>query len=188
MLQPIRAESLTSNQPYEKEIFMSLHFNADEILRVAEQIERNGTQFYRRAATVAVDAQISQLLSQLAAMEEEHGKIFTSMREALSEQERKESISESEDQAAPYLRAWADSHVFDVRTDPAEQLMGKESVDKIFQLAIGLEKDSIVFYLGMKEAVPVRLGRDKIDKIIQEEMRHIALLSREFETRVHQLL
>lgn len=53
-------------------------------------------------------------------------------------------------------------------------------------MAIGLEKDSIVFYLGMKEAVPQRSGRDKIEGIIKEEMRHMATLSRELETLRHQ--
>jgi len=55
-------------------------------------------------------------------------------------------------------------------------------------MAIGLEKDSIVFYLGMKDAVPERLGRSRIDDIIREEMSHVYLLSREFETLRHQIL
>jgi len=61
-------------------------------------------------------------------------------------------------------------------------------VEDILQMAIGLEKDSIVFYLGMKEMVPERLGRGKIDGIIKEEMRHVNDLSREFETLRHQPL
>ena len=55
-------------------------------------------------------------------------------------------------------------------------------------MAIGLEKDSIVFYLGMKEMVPERLGGSRIDGIIREEMRHVNDLSREFETLRHQQL
>ena len=47
----------------------------------------------------------------------------------------------------------------------------------ILKAAIGAEKDSIVFYLGMKELVPEKLGKDKLDGIIKEEMAHIKLLS-----------
>ena len=47
------------------------------------------------------------------------------------------------------------------------------------QLQILAEKDSIVFYLGMKEIVPENLGKTKIDQIIKEEMAHIKLLSKE---------
>jgi rubrerythrin len=47
----------------------------------------------------------------------------------------------------------------------------------ILKSAITAEKDSIVFYLGMKEAVAESLGKGRIDHIIKEEMGHIKLLS-----------
>ena len=50
-------------------------------------------------------------------------------------------------------------------------------MEEILKAAITAEKDSIVFYLGMKKAVPERLGSDKVDEIIEEEMRHITMLS-----------
>ena len=48
---------------------------------------------------------------------------------------------------------------------------------EILKAAIMAEKDSIVFYLGMKEMVPEDFGKAKIDIIIKEEMGHIKLLS-----------
>jgi len=50
-------------------------------------------------------------------------------------------------------------------------------MEEILKKAILAEKDSIVFYLGMKEMVPVNSGKTKIDAIIKEEMVHIKLLS-----------
>ena len=47
----------------------------------------------------------------------------------------------------------------------------------MLRMAIGLEKDSIVFYLGLKELVPERLGKGRLDGIIQEEYGHINSLS-----------
>jgi hypothetical protein len=41
---------------------MSFEFNADEILEMAEQIERNGARFYRKAAELVKDAAVSKLL------------------------------------------------------------------------------------------------------------------------------
>ena len=167
---------------------MSLDFNADEVFQMAEQIERNGRDFYTRAARGMGESRTTQLLLGLAAMEVEHEKIFASMRSALSEQERKATIPDPDHQASGYLRAWADGHVFDVRSNPAKKLTGKEKVQDILQMAIGLEKDSVVFYVGMKDAVPERLGRSKIDGIVKEEMSHIASLSRELETLRHQAI
>ncbi len=120
-----------------------------------------------------------QLLVHLAAMEDEHEKIFTSMRANLTDAERATTVFDPDDQAALYLRAMADGHVFDVKADPAELFTGKETMENILQTAMGMEKDSIVFYLGMKELVPERLGKDRIDAIIKEEMGHLASLGRE---------
>ena len=46
-------------------------------------------------------------------------------------------------------------------------------LDDIFDTALQIEKDSIAFYVGIKELVPQKAGKDKMDKIIGEEMRHI---------------
>lgn len=59
-----------------------------------------------------------------------------------------------------------------------EDLPDREKTRKILWVAIGLEKESIVFYLGMKELVPESLGKKKIDDIMKEEMGHIRLLSK----------
>ena len=45
-------------------------------------------------------------------------------------------------------------------------------------MAIGLEQDSIVFYLGMKDMVAGSLGKDRIDGIIKEEMYHVVTLAK----------
>jgi len=152
-------------------------FNADEIFGIAEQVERNGATFYRRAAQETTDSGTREKLLDLAAMEEEHQRIFAAMRADLSPEEQEPTIPDPWGEAALYLRGIADGHVFDVRTDPAEKLTGKETREDILRTAIGLEKDSIILYLGMREMVPERLGKGRIDAIIKEEMSHIATLS-----------
>ena len=52
-------------------------------------------------------------------------------------------------------------------------------MEEILKTAISAEKESIVFYLGMKDVVPAHLGQQKLDDIIKEEMGHIRLLSKE---------
>jgi rubrerythrin len=48
----------------------------------------------------------------------------------------------------------------------------------ILKAAVLAEKDSIVFYLGMKDLVPEGMGQSQLDDIIKEEMSHIKMLSR----------
>lgn len=156
---------------------MSLPFSADEILGIAERIERNGARFYRKAADAISDSRAAKTLLGLAVMEEEHEKVFAAMRADLAGKEREPTAKDPWGEAALYLQGIADGHVFDIRQDPAEWLTGKESKEDILRAAIGLEKDSIVFYLGVKEVVPERLGKDRLDAIIKAEMGHIAVLS-----------
>jgi rubrerythrin len=155
---------------------MSIRFNADEIFEMALAIERNGARFYQRAAELQQDSHARSTLLELAAMEEDHEETFADMRAALTEQERKELTFDPEGELPLYLRAMADKNVFDTRVSPADHLTGKESVEEVLRMAIGLEKDSIVFYVGMRAMVPERLGAARLDDIVREEMGHIATL------------
>lgn len=157
---------------------MSTTFSADEVLEMAEQIERNGSRFYRRASQGFTDSRARELLLDLAIAEDQHQKVFAAMRADLSPQEREPTVPDPYGEAVWYLRGMADGALFDVKTDPSERLTGKETTEEILRTAIGLEKDGIVFYLGIKGMVPERLGRDRIDAIINQEMEHIAILSK----------
>jgi rubrerythrin len=44
-------------------------------------------------------------------------------------------------------------------------------------IAIGLEKESILFYLGLKDLVPPEHGQEKLDEIIDQERQHIIQLN-----------
>jgi rubrerythrin len=158
---------------------MGISFNADETFEIAEQIERNGADFYRRAAKNMASAETAQLLSNLAAEEEEHERIFVEMRKGLSSYEREDTAFDPEGEEGLYIKALADACVFDMNEDPSRRFKGKETIREILRLAIGFEKDSVVFYLGMMEKIPEELGRDRINGIIKEEMSHITSLSRE---------
>ena len=39
------------------------------------------------------------------------------------------------------------------------------------------EKDSIAFFVGLKELIPENFGRDKVEELIKEEMKHIRWLN-----------
>jgi len=150
--------------------------NADEILKIAEQIERNGITFYEKAAERFQGEEESTLLS-LARMERNHELAFAGMRRDLAEADEGLQALDPEGESERYLAALADGKIFDLNADPVALLGQRESVKGILELAIEMEKDSVVFYVAIKDAVPESLGKDRIDKIIKEEMDHIILLS-----------
>ncbi len=154
---------------------MPIPFNANEVFEMAEQIERNGAKFYRAAAKKFPD--VRQVLLDLAAMEDEHLKTFQAMRAELSASQTEPPVFDPDNQAQMYLQVMADGHVFDVKADPTEQLTGQKTVQDVLKTAIGLEKDSIAFYVGLKECVSNKAGKEKVEAIIKEELGHIAILN-----------
>jgi rubrerythrin len=156
-----------------KDATMMYDFNADEVFEMAEQLERNGAEFYRTSARAISDPRAGALLVQLADMEDEHEKIFARMRAQLTASEKAQTVFDPEQEAVQYLKAMADTRVF------FEKTIDTSSMEAILKDAITAEKDSIVFYLGMRDAVPEEMGRRHLDQIIREEMGHIRLLSKE---------
>lgn len=154
---------------------MTVTFNAFEVFEIAEQIERNGINFYIRAAELFDDPNTSEMFLRLAEWEKEHERLFARMKQQLSEQSRQASTSEPDD-LLPDPRVMAGLAVFGIRSDPAEELRGRQDKTDIIRRAVEKEKNSIVFYHGLKEFIPAEAGKEKIDDIIKEEMRHIVIL------------
>lgn len=157
---------------------MSTAFNADEVFEMAEQIERNGAKFYREAAAKAANREVREMFLNMASMEDGHLRVFHEMRKDLTEQEKGETAFDPYNEATLYLQALADSKGFEGMKSPTVKLTGKESVTELLEIAIGAEKNSVLYYVGLKDLVPAEAGRDKIEAIIREEVRHIADLRR----------
>jgi rubrerythrin len=152
---------------------MAFDFNADDVLKIAEQIEENGVVFYNKASEAIAESYYKKFLLDLSTMEVFHKKIFAGMRAALSDIETKPTVFDPNEESVLYLKSLADLRVF------YNKEMDTTTIENILKVAIEAEKDSIVFYLGMKDLVPVKLGKDKIDAIINEEKKHIVMLSKE---------
>lgn len=152
---------------------MMYDFTAEDVFEMAEQIERNGAKFYGDAARNTDNPGYKKLLVGLAEMEVEHEKTFVNLRSELSGNEKASTVFDPQHESILYLRALADTKVF------FEKEIDFSSMKSVLKAAILAEKDSIVFYLGMKDMVPDKYGKDKLDKIIKEEMGHIRILSKE---------
>ncbi len=150
---------------------MSYNYNADNIFEMAEEIEKNGSQFYREAARKTDDALFRKLLADLAEMEVHHGKRFAEMRKQLIKEEKEPTAFDPGGEETAYLRSLADTKVFFRKT------IDYSSRSDILHTAIEAEKDSILFYLGMKSFVPESMGKSWLDDIINEEKKHIVVLS-----------
>lgn len=161
---------------------MAFDFNINEVFEIAEEIEKNGARFYRDMADQVLDKDIRNQFYHLAEMEALHANVFVSMRAGLTQQDRQPIVFDPDGESSQYLKSLADLRVFDEETREdfmdSETLSDDEKIEHIFRTAIGIEKESIAFYVGMKDLIPENLGKKKIDDIIKEEMKHIRFLAK----------
>lgn len=156
---------------------VTLTYGAFEVFEIAEQVERNGAKFYRTAAELAGNMQVREIFLLLAEWEVRHEKIFSRMKQAVGELNTEPAKGKSgEIPVEP--KAMAGLAVFSIKSRPGWELPGDKSQAYVLRMAMKNERDTVVFYEGLKSFVPVGAEQEKIDEIIGEEMRHISILER----------
>ena len=158
---------------------MTEKFNPFEIFELAEQVERNGARFYRRAAEIVDDEHTRELLLTFARMEEDHERTFAQLKTELTPAGESDSMVAPHGEASEYLKAFADGVLFSPDTDPAEHIGTDATLTSILRTAITAEKDTIALYVGLREMVPGEEQKARIDAIVREEMGHATQLSNE---------
>lgn len=151
-----------------------------EVLDIAQQIERNGVAFYEKAVELFDKPTPRVIFRTLAQRETEHEKIFAQMKEGLIERGFAQA-DETAESGSLSPESMAGLAVFGISKNPTEQLTGKETVAEIIRVAIENEKNSVVFYTGMKDFVADEMSSRTITGVIHEEMRHIRMLSESLE-------
>ena len=156
---------------------MSLYLSAGEIFDIGIQIEANGKKFYEAVARNTSDLAVQKLFLELSDWESKHIELFRKLKEALSSSLKEETTFDPNQELDLYIKATAENHVFVRNRDVAELAQKCKTTAEAFDVAVNFEKDSVVFYATMKKAVPEDFGRDKIDALIDEEIRHISILT-----------
>lgn len=155
---------------------MSITFNVDEVFEMAEEIERNGAKFYREAAGKAKDADSKKMFTELAAMEDGHEKTFANIRKELTAEMKEPVAYDPDNQVMRYLQTMADFHGMEGKAAPTQKFTGLESPEETLRAALQAEKNSIAFYVGLKDFVPSKQGKEKVQGIIIEEMLHVSTI------------
>jgi len=160
---------------------MNISYNIDEVFEIAEQIERNGAAFYRKAAEIAGSDSIRELFNDLAEQEDEHLRTFAEMRKKLVPQEASVAVYDKDEIVAIYLQALAGSEVFNTSQKPEDLLSGNESASDVLHLAIRKERDSIIYYAAVRSLMDSDENKGKVEQIIREEQKHLEDLTARLE-------
>jgi len=152
---------------------MAIFFSGSELVNIAIGIEKSGLAFYQSLVKKEKDVMARGAYKYLAEMEEKHIETFQSMLDTVGEYKPPEMYTEEYDL---YLKALVDSAVFTDDKVAREMAEKAASSAEAIQIALGAEKDSILFYSEMRNLVRER-DRGVVDRIIEEEKSHLRQLS-----------
>ena len=152
---------------------MSISFSGSELINIAIGIERRGIVFYDVMAKSTENATAREVFHYLADMERQHVQIFQDM---LAEADKYQFSETQAGEYTAYLQALVDSAVFTDDLVTSEMATQAESDIEALELAIGAEKDSILFYYQMRDIMPQR-AQPTVNKVICEEKSHLRQLS-----------
>ncbi len=158
---------------------MGQQFSLSEAFRMAEDIEANGFDFYIQNAKASRDKSVKALFTALAEKEKVHQAIFAGFRKEYCGEKDVHWV-DPDDQAAAYIRTVADNHVFNLNKDISSLVASVQTPESAIRMAIGFEKDTIVFFTAIRDAVRDE-NRDKVDLLIREEYEHIRILQEELD-------
>lgn len=150
---------------------MTESYSLSEVFRIAEVIERNGHEFYVRAAKQVETPAIRQVLLDLAEKEKHHLAFFQELHNQCCSQTDVHWV-DPDGQAQAYLDSIANCHVFYLDPDIPELLAALHSPESVLRLAINFERDTVAYFTALRTTVPDS-HRDKVDLLIQEELSHI---------------
>lgn len=147
-------------------------FSGSETVELGIQIEKNGRDFYNALAAQAKDLNAAEIFKFLAEEEERHILVF---QDILQKTQRYEPPQIYADEYFAYMNALAGDYVF-TQKDKGKEIAKAVTADKqAVEMGIGFEKDSIVFYEGIKKVVP-QLEHKTVDSLIEEEEKHLKKL------------
>jgi rubrerythrin len=147
-------------------------FTASEIVELGIQIEKNGRDFYNALCRQTKSMPSVELFKFLAGEEEKHIKVFQGLLEKTEKYEPPEIYA---DEYVAYMNALAGEYVF-TQKNKGEEIAKTIKTDKeAVELGIGFEKDSIIFYEGMKRAVP-EYSLVAVEELIRQEQGHLQQL------------
>ena len=155
-----------------KSFKVSISFSVSELINIAIGIERKGIAFYDIMAKSTENTAARGVFHCLTDMEREHVKIFQSMLNEADKYQPSETLTEEH---TDYLQALVDNAVFTDAQITSEMAIQADSDMKALEFAIGVEKDSILFYYEMRDIMP-KQAYPILNGIIAEEKSHLKQL------------
>ncbi|MFA5276267.1 MAG: ferritin family protein [Candidatus Omnitrophota bacterium] len=147
-------------------------FSGSEIVKIGIQIEKNGRDFYNILDKRSKNKKSKEIFRYLAGEEEKHIKVFEQI---LSSAENYEPAESYPGEYLSYMKDLAGEYVFTQIGQGAKVAKKMKSERDAVNKGIGFEKDSIIFYEGIKKVV-IGNNISLVDQLIAQEQLHLQKL------------
>jgi rubrerythrin len=153
-------------------------FTLSEIIDLAIRIEKNGEKAYRKAQEEVSNPSLASMLQWLAEEEVEHEKWFTQLKEkaaTLAEDPKLEEMGKA------ILQGVLGDQTFSIKDADFSKT---EDINSLLELSVEFEKDTVLFYEMLSAFIDDEETLSQLDKIIEEEKRHVQLLEEFLEKKM----
>jgi len=150
-------------------------FSITEIIKMAILIEQSGYAFYDNALrNKHLKPKGKELLEKLRDQEKQHEHFF----ENIQNQPDLEAIDLGPDQEIvnDYLKAIINYRIFDNPDAAIKRVNEAENELQLVKIAIDFEKDTLLYFQGIRDIIKDSRAKDILEKIIREEISHILWL------------
>ncbi|TZE82952.1 ferritin-like domain-containing protein [Calorimonas adulescens] len=154
------------------------NYSSLDLITIAIEMEDKGNAFYKKAAAKLEDGEARSIFLRLSDEELKHKERFKELQSvAIDEMAGDKSADFFDMEASKYIDDLVHASVFPEDEDIDKVLEGiREPLDAI-NMALDLEKDSILLYQALSEGTKNRNTRETVLSIIIEERKHISLLN-----------
>lgn len=148
-------------------------FNVRELISMAVKDEETGIAFYQALAEVAGNSAVKEKALEISKQEAVHARRFQQMIDEIGEYKPREQYSGQYD---AYVQALLDGRAFPEPEKAADKARAAASDGEAIRIAMGLEKDTLLFLQEMKGLIKPEYT-NYVQEIIEEERAHLAELT-----------
>jgi len=149
---------------------MGTLFHINDIVKFAIEKEEESYELYSKLFQESKDTQLKALFQKLASEEQKHKSFY----EFLMTVVKSSSVGDAKEPED--FKNYMQELISSSRSTPPVSTVNLSNMEAAIQYAIAREKDSILFYTGLKQYLPEK-ERASVNEIIKEEAKHVAILS-----------
>ena len=150
-----------------------MFFNEIEAVKIAQNMERNGLEFYRRAAARTANPTVREVFLQLVEDEKDHLAAFEELEETLQARRTDGAAYTDDPEIGAYIDRLLQTQVFCEKCTVGGMLDQAKDDCAALTVSMQAERDAILFYQEMLDFVDSGEAKKAFEWILKEERRHL---------------